>query len=233
MKAIKQWLVVAMLACVCRQPMTAQVYEDDYTRVISPVPFVGVGFNTDTNHPIFTGSLYAKFEMGMPTDLLSLNVGVGYRGFFDSRPPVEFLRWENRTFADEFFYSNTSSDEYRRDVRPVGGHIVLPAEVQVRLIPLSDDIRMFLGFGAELGWRVYESDRYANYYGDHMLNKRSLNIRPMLGVCGGDDEIQFNVSLYWRHYTRCPLNYENLYKPDKFDAQNFFGVQFSCTFGFF
>ena len=232
MKAIQRWLAAAMLIGMCWQPATGQVYEDDYPRVFTPVPYIGVGFNTDINHPIFTASLYANFMMGMPTDMLSLNVGFGYRGFFDSRPPVEFLRWENRTLAYDFFYSSNSGDT-RKEVRPVGGQIVLPAEIQLRLIRLSDDIRMYLGFGAELGWRVYESDRYADYYGDHMLNRRSLNIRPMLGVSGGDDEVNFNISLYWRHYTRCPLNYENLYKPDKFDAQNFFGIQFNVSFGFF
>ena len=99
MKAIQRWLAAAMLIGMCWQPATGQVYEDDYPRVFTPVPYIGVGFNTDINHPIFTASLYANFMMGMPTDMLSLNVGFGYRGFFDSRPPVEFLRWENRTLA--------------------------------------------------------------------------------------------------------------------------------------
>jgi hypothetical protein len=110
---------------------------------------------------------------------------------------------------------------------------VLPAEMQLRLIRLGDDARLFLGFGAELGWRVYESSRYEAYYGDHMLNKASLNIRPMIGVCGGDDELNLNMALYWRHYVHAPLNYENLYRSEKFDAQDFFGIQFSVTFDFF
>lgn len=211
--------------------MMAQVDDKAYEHVLTPVPFLGIGFNADTNDPIFTGSLYAKFEIGLPTDLLSLNVGLGYRGFFDRRPPVEFLWWENRTLSDEIFYSN--DDGTTKSVRPVGGHIVLPAEVQLRLINLGDETRLFLGFGAELGWRIYESDRYARHYGDHMLNKASMNIRPMVGISAGDDDINFNLSLYWRHYTRCPLNYENLYKPEKFDAQNFFGFQLGVTFDFF
>jgi hypothetical protein len=66
-----------------------------------------------------------------------------------------------------------------------------------------------------------------------MLNKASMNIRPMIGVCGGDDELNLNLALYWRHYISAPMNYENLYRSKKFDAQDFFGIQFSVTFDFF
>lgn len=217
---------------LCVQPMMAQSYGDGGdARVLTPVSFIGASFNADTNDPIFTASLCGKFELGMPTDLLSLNIGIGYRGFFDRRPPVEFLRWENRTLSDEFFYTNKDGTD--KGVRPVGGHIVLPAELQLRLIRLGDDARLFLGFGAELGWRLYESSRYEAYYGDHMLNKASMNIRPMIGVCGGDDELNLNLALYWRHYISAPMNYENLYRSKKFDAQDFFGIQFSVTIDFF
>jgi hypothetical protein len=231
-KARRRWLVLAMVGCLFGQPMMAQSYGDgEYARVLTPTPFIGASFNADTNDPIFTASLCGKFELGLPTDLLSLNVGIGYRGLFDRRPPIEFFRWENRTLADDFFYTNEDGTD--KGVRPVGGHIVLPAEMQLRLIRLGDDARLFLGFGAELGWRVYESSRYEAYYGDHMLNKASLNIRPMIGVCGGDDELNLNMALYWRHYVHAPLNYENLYRSEKFDAQDFFGIQFSVTFDFF
>jgi hypothetical protein len=231
-KAKRRWVVLAMVGCLCGQPMMAQSCGDgEYARVLTPVPFVGACFNADTNDPIFTVSLYGKLELGLPTDLLSFNVGIGYRGFFDRRPPEEFLWWENRTLSDEFFYTNKDGTD--KQVRPVGGHIVLPAELQLRLIRLGDDTRLFLGFGAELGWRVYESNRYAGYYGDHMLNKASLNIRPMIGVCGGDDELNLSMALYWRHYVRAPMNYENLYRSEKFDAKDFFGIQFSVTMDFF
>ena len=231
-KAKRRWVVLAMVGCLFGQPMMAQSYGDgEYARVLTPTPFIGASFNADTNDPIFTVSLYGKLELGLPTDLLSFNVGIGYRGFFDRRPPEEFLWWENRTLSDEFFYTNKDGTD--KQVRPVGGHIVLPAELQLRLIRLGDDTRLFLGFGAELGWRVYESNRYAGYYGDHMLNKASLNIRPMIGVCGGDDELNLSMALYWRHYVRAPMNYENLYRSEKFDAKDFFGIQFSVTMDFF
>lgn len=231
-KAKRRWVVFAIVGCLCGQPMMAQSYGDGGdARVLTPVSFIGASFNADTNDPIFTASLCGKFELGMPTDLLSFNIGIGYRGFFDRRPPVEFLRWENRTLSDEFFYTNKDGTD--KGVRPVGGHIVLPAELQLRLIRLGDDARLFLGFGAELGWRLYESSRYEAYYGDHMLNKASMNIRPMIGVCGGDDELNLNLALYWRHYISAPMNYENLYRSKKFDAQDFFGIQFSVTIDFF
>lgn len=218
----KRGFLLAILASLLTMPSQAQ---ESSQQLLSPSINMGLFFNADTNHPIFTGSLGFKLEFGKPTDWLGFNVGVGYRGFFDRNPPYSFIT--NRSFSDYMFYS----DEYGRskNVRPVGGQLVMPAEVQLRLISLGDNTRLFFGCGAEYGIRLYQSNRYANYYGDHIFNSYSLGIYPMIGVVADVDELFLSASLYWRHYTQSPFNYQNLYDKDKFDALNFFGFQIVVT----
>lgn len=218
----KRGLAIALLAGLLALPSHAQ---QSGSKLISPSINMGLSFYADTNHPIFTGSLGFKMEFGKPTDWLGLNVGVGYRGFFDRNPPYRFIT--NRTFSDYMFYS----DEYGRSkhVRPVGGQLVIPAEAQLRLISLGEDTRLFLGCGVEYGVRLYQSKRYADYYGSNIFNSYSLGVYPMLGIVADVDELNVSASLYWRHYTNSPFNNDNLYQNDKFDAQNFFGFQVVLT----
>ena len=211
-------IFAALMAVASLMSATAQ----ESTQVFSPDSYVGIGFNADTNHPIFSGSFRLMWEIGKPSDMLALNVGFGYRGFFDREPPREFLR--NASFSDYMFYSRENGET--KHVRPVGGQIVIPAEVQLRLISLGEDWRLFVGGGAEYGIRLYQSHRYADYYGAHVLNANSLSFYPMLGAIGDmDDDLSLSFSLYWRHFLNKPLNYEELWDPDKFHTKNFFGFQ--------
>lgn len=212
-----------MMAAASIMPATAQ----ESTQVFSPDSYVGFGFNADTNHPLFSGSLRLMWEIGKPTDILGLNLGFGYRGFFDREPPREFLR--HSSFSDYMLYSRENGET--KNVRPVGGQIVIPAEVQLRLISLGEDWRLFVGGGAEYGIRLYQSHRYADYYGNHMLHANSLSVYPMLGaILDMEGEGSLTLSLYMRHYLKQPMNYENLYDPDKFNARNYFGFQITMGF---
>lgn len=213
---IKKLFIAAILAVTGFMPATAQ----DYRTAFSPTSSVGLGFNADTNHPIFSGSLRLMWEMGKPSDMLAVNVGFGYRGFFDREPPREFLR--HASFSDYMLYSKENGET--KNVRPVGGQIVIPAELQLRLFSLGEDWRMFLGCGAEYGIRLYQSHRYADYYGAHIMHANSLSVYPMLGAVydlDGDGSLSFG--LYWRHFVQEPMNYKELYDQDKFDAKDFFG----------
>jgi hypothetical protein len=216
----KKTFAIAMMAIASIMPATAQ-------EVFSPDSYVGLGFNANTNHPLFSGSLRLTWEIGKPSDILGLNVGFGYRGFFDREPPREFLR--HSSFSDYLLYSRENGET--KHVRPVGGQIVIPAEVQLRLISLGEDWRLFVGGGAEYGIRLYQSHRYADYYGNHMLHSNSLSVYPMLGaILDMEDEGSLTLSLYMRHYLKQPMNYENLYDPDKFNARNYFGFQVTMAF---
>ena len=215
---MKKLFALAITLVAGLMPVTAQ----DYRQAFSSNSYVGLGFNADTNHPIFSGSLRLMWEFGKPSDMLGLNVGFGYRGFFDREPPREFLR--NASFSDYVLYSKENGET--KNVRPVGGQMVIPAEVQLRLFSLGDDWRLFIGCGAEYGIRLYQSHRYADYYGAHVMSNNSLSVYPMLGAIGDlDDDLSLSFSLYWRHFVKEPMNYKELWDPDKFDAKDFIGFQ--------
>lgn len=222
MKTFGRCFVVGLISFLLAGPMNAQ----ESNGIISRQPSVGIAFNADTNHPIFSGSLRAMLELGNPMDWLGVNVGLGYRGYFDRNPPAVFLR--HPTVSDWLLYTN--EDGYTKSVRPVGGQIVFPVELQLRLIKVDDDARLFAGCGVEYGLRLYQSQRYADFYGDHIMNNSSLSIYPMVGIVGDWDEMSVSASLYWRHSMRCAFNYKSLYDKEKFDANNFFGFQITVAF---
>lgn len=215
-------LIAIVLITMGFLPATAQ----ETRKAFSAQNCLGIGFNADTNHPIFSGSLRLLWEMGKPSDMLAVNVGVGYRGFFDREPPREFLR--NASISDYLFYSRENGET--KNVRPVGGQIVLPAELQVRLFKLGKNVRLFMGCGAEYGIRLYQSHRYADYYGAHIMRANSLSVYPMLGVIGDSgDDVGISFGLYWRHFVKEPMNYKKLWDSEKFDAKDFFGFQLSLA----
>lgn len=218
MKTFGQWLTIGAITLLMA---TTNANAQQMRQFLTPKPNFGIGFNADTNHPIFSGSLRVMMELGMPSDYIKFNIGAGYRGYFDRNPPHEFIR--NATFSDYLLYS----DEYghSKNVRPVGGQVIIPAEVYLRLINLGDDAFISLGCGAEYGIRLYQSDRYARYYGDHILNDNSFSFYPMITIEGDIEDVYCSASLYWRHNAKSPFNYKNLYDSKKFDALNFFGFQ--------
>lgn len=217
-----KWVLIVVVAVFTAMSANAQ----GSRQLLTPTANFGIGFNADTNHPLFSGSLRAMMEIGKPSDIMRLNFGAGYRGYFDRNPPYEFIR--NASFSDYMLYSN--DDGTSKNVRPVGGQIIVPVEAYLRIVPLGDDVYLSLGCGAEYGIRLYQSNRYGRYYGDHIMNPSSLCFYPMIAIEGDMDGGLFSASLYWRHHTNSPFNYKNLYDPDKFDALNYFGIQLSVSF---
>lgn len=194
-------------------------------KVLSPDFSFGLSFNADTNDPTFSGSLRLMGQMGIPSDVFNLSLGLGYRGFFDRRAPEEFLK--NRSFSDYMLYSH--EDGSTKKVRPMGGQIIIPAELMLNAYGIKEDLWIFVGCGAELGLRLYQSHRYGDYYGAHTMNSTSLNVYPMAGLQFDLEEAFVNLSLYWRHYITRPLNGEEI-KIDKFEAKDFFGFQVGVAF---
>lgn len=226
MQTLRYNIVVAFVAVFVA--MSAQAQEFNTRRLITSTTALGIGFNADTNHPLFSGSLRMMMEIGKPSDFMKLNVGVGYRGYFDRRPPYEFIR--NSTWSDWLLYSK---DNESKEVRPVGGQIIVPVEVYLRVLPLGDDAYLSLGCGAEYGVRLYQSKRYGNYYcieGNQIMKPYSLSFYPLIAVEGDLDGGTFCASLYWRHHTNSPFDYKNVFDENKFDALNFFGFQLSVSF---
>ena len=223
-KGLRKMMMVAVLAFFVTMSANGQVTR----HLLTPTSALGIGFNADTNHPLFSGSLRLMMEVGKPSDYLKLNFGVGYRGYFDRKPPYEFIR--NSTWSDWLLYSKENESE---EVRPVGGQVIVPVEAYLRILPLGDDVYLSLGCGAEFGVRLYQSKRYGRYYcieGEHIMKPNSLSFYPLIAIEGDIDEGTFCASLYWRHHTMSPFDYKNVYDPGKFDALNYLGFQLSVSF---
>lgn len=219
-KTIQREFLVLLLLCLTVFPATAQ---DISRNALTPECHFGGYFSADTNHPTFTGGVGFKAQLGNFDDLINLSLGLGYRGFFDRHPPVSFL--VHPTFSDYLFYDK---GEHSNDVRPMGGQLVVPAELMLNLVRVDDDIYLFLGIGVEYGLRLYQSHRYGDHYGAHVMTSNSLAFHPMVGIQSTLDDALISFSLYWRHYTKRPLNGEVI-DIDKFTARNFFGLQIGVT----
>jgi len=221
-RGLGKWVLMTIMAVVMTIPASAQKSR----KLITPITGFGLAFNADTNHPLFSGSLRATMEIGEPSDFLKLSFGAGYRGYFDRNPPYEFIR--NASFSDYMLYSKDNGET--KNVRPVGGQVIVPVEAYLRVVPLGDDFYLSLGCGLEYGIRLYQSKRYGRYYGDHIMNPSCFSFYPLIAIEGDMDEATFSASLYWRHNTESPFNYKNLYNPEKFDDLNYIGFQLSVCF---
>jgi hypothetical protein len=155
-------------------------------RVLSPTIKGGIGLNFDANglhagryserevpdKPAFTAGFIAKASFGEITDIINLSVGLGYRGLFDQAPPHEFVR--HPTFSDYLIYKKDGERYGGSEVRPLGGLLVIPAELHLNLPSFDDgDASFFIGMGVEYGIRIYQPKRYEDYFGASIVNRHS------------------------------------------------------------
>jgi len=179
----------------------------------------------DLNLPTTSASLRFVTQMGSQNDVFNINLGIGYRGFFDTKPPREFI--DHPSFSDYLLYN---SDDDESGVRPMGGQLIIPAEFHLNAFKLGESIRLFFGAGAEYGVRVYQSKRYERYYGAHVMRAASMSFYPMVGIHINDDEdADINISLFWHYYSHPALNGAEL-DIDKFTARGFLGIQVAAVF---
>lgn len=220
-RILQRFLIMLCLA----QPFTASAQSSSYRSVLTPDLSVGAAFNLDFNVPAFSASLRLMAHMGTVNDMFNIDAGLGYRGLFDMEPPREFIY--NPSFSDWMLYS--SDGDYRNEVRPMGGQVIFPAEVHFNFVKLGNDVALFVGGGAEYGFKLYQSHRYGRHYGDHIMNnKPSFAYYPMIGIKGETDEGSLLASIYWRRYVRNCFN--EALDIDKFTGKNYFGFQLSFVF---
>lgn len=212
--------IIIVLCCLV-QTIFASAQSEGYRTVFTPYFSVGGAFNLDFNVPAFSGSLRLMGHVGTVNDFFNINVGLGYRGFFDLEPPREFI--ENPSFSDWMLYTN--DDDYRNEVRPMGGQIIIPAEVMVNFVKIGRNTALFLGIGGEYGFKLYQSHRYGRHYGAHIMSNSSQAFYPMIGIKGDTDDGSFVASLYMRRYVKNCFNKE--LDIDKFNGKNYFGFQLS------
>ena len=207
--------------------------------LLTPEWYGGLGLTVDANglhggryserqvpdKPAISFSLTAMAQLGTVNDVLNLSLGLGDRGLFDQAPPHEFIY--NASFSDYLLYTKSDHREGGSEVRPLGGLLVVPLELHVNLFPFNGGA-VFIGSGVEYALRLYQSKRYGEYFGSHILNKYSLSVNPMIGITGDTDEFVFSLSLYFRHYLQNCFNVRDI-PVGKF-ARNHLGLQFSIVF---
>ena len=199
--------------------------QQEYRTVLTPKFNYGAAFQADFNFPTMSASLRFVTQLGGQNDVFNLNLGIGYRGFFDSKPPREFI--DHPSFSDYMLYNN---DQGETGIRPMGGQLIVPAELHLNAFRLGESTRLFLGVGAEYGIRVYQSHRYERFYGAHVMRAASMSFYPMLGIdVMDDDDGIINFSLFWRYYSHPALNGAEL-DIDKFTARGFGGIQLTAVF---
>lgn len=236
-------LFVTALLCFCLSAYSqANEGETPSRPYFSPHLRFGVTLNVDANglhggryresevpdKPAFGGSLVAKLHAGEATDVFNFSIGLGYRGFWDQAPPHEFVR--HSTFSDYLLYSRNHSDNRDgSEVRPLGGQLVIPAEAHINLVRMGDEGSFFIGGGLEYGLRVYQSKRYANYFGAHIMNVASLSYQPMIGIKADLEDFGFMLSLYYKRYIYNAFNTKDI-PIDKFN-RGYLGIQLSIVLG--
>ena len=190
-----------------------------YRQFVTPTLDVTPGFDVDFNKQVVSGSLAVSATMGEAGDLMNISLGLGYRGFWDMKPPVEFLR--HPSVSDFLLYTKSSYYDRRNEVRPMGGEFIIPAELHINALRITDDDWMlFVGIACELGLSVYQSNRYRDHYGTKIMRSSAFSFSPRIGISG--DEGAF--SIYWRHYASNCFNDRDFAGFD-FASKNHFGLQ--------
>lgn len=206
--------------------VAAQNDRSPFRSFVTPSFGLGASFDIDFNKQVSSASLSVACTMGEATDLLNLSLGLGYRGFWDMKPPEEFLR--HPSVSDFLLYRKDYRDR-RDEVRPMGGEFIIPAEMRINVLRITDDDWMLcVGMGCELGLSVYQSHRYRDHYGTKIMRPSAFSFSPRIGICG--DEGAF--SIYWRHYVKNCFNDRDFADFD-FAGKNHFGIQLSVFFDAF
>lgn len=219
-------LVLSMVMATSATTVWAQRYENtaNAKHILTPTLNWGASIDGDLalKGDALSASLAVLANLGQFSDHLNLSIGLGYRGYFDTRPPKEFI--EHKTFSDYLLYTNQHGDD--KGLRPMGGQIVLPVELTLNLIRVANVGVITLGCEVEGGLRIYQSDRYKRFYSDNVMTPMGLSISPGIGFsfCDDDNDFGGKITLYWRHSLLNSFNSRDL-PVDKFNNRDFIGIQ--------
>ncbi len=123
------------------------------------------------------------FNIGRFTDLLNVSVGAEYIEYIVSDPRPEDTR-STLNLVDG------------------GGQLVVPVTAKLLLLRTSEWSKVYVGCGAEWGFRMHEGGVTESYYPDkHALRKTSMAVVPMLGC--RSQHLDFGI--YYKHYVDKPF----------------------------
>jgi len=185
--------------------------------ILTPKLNLGISLSGDWNKQVMTTSLALEGKIGIPSDFLNVSVGLGYRGFWDMNPSLDFCEaypksatvWnyigaviaivtifatDEKPEKDE----KQKKEDVDRGLRPLGGEMIIPVNLHVNFLKLNEkkELMMYAGIGSEFGVTIYQSKRYKEFYGSKFLGPVSLAVAPMIGI----GNKKFEASVYWNHY---------------------------------
>lgn len=141
----------------------------------------------------FTGDFYKYaagfgggllFNLGRHTDIINISFGAEY---------VEYLAADPRP-------EETRS---KLNIVDAGGQLVVPVMAKLLLLRTSKWSKVYIGCGAEWGFRMRDDGVLEDYYPErHVLRKKSMAIVPMLG--SRSENLDFGI--YYKHYIDKPFN---------------------------
>ena len=173
-------------------------------------PRVTWGFLGDyeINNRIQTYSLGFRAKMGRVSNVVNMNVGVGYR-----------------------FYNtlHRGSDFYGEYTQNLGGQIVIPIALRFNLFSFAKDkANVFVGCGTELGFTVGTCDMIKEGIEDNILQNFTTSFYPMIGV----NMRHFDVELYYKRLDSELFNQGVVldYTRNILDVKNMGGVKLSFYF---
>lgn len=141
----------------------------------------------------FTGDFYKYaggvgggllFNFGRDTDLLNVSVGAEYIEYLASDPRPEEIK-------------------SKLNIVDAGGQLVVPVMAKLLLLRTSKWSKVYIGCGAEWGFRMRDGSSLADYYPEgHVLRKTSMAVVPMLG----SRSYNLDFGIYYKHYIDKPFN---------------------------
>lgn len=141
----------------------------------------------------FTGDFYKYaggvgagllFNFGRDTDLLNVSFGAEYIEYLASDPRPEELK-------------------SKLNIIDAGGQLVVPVMAKLLFLRTSEWSKVYIGCGAEWGFRMRDGSSLADYYPEgHVLRKTSMAVVPMLG----SRSYNLDFGIYYKHYFDKPFN---------------------------
>ena len=141
----------------------------------------------------FTGDFYKYaggvgagllFNFGRDTDLLNVSFGAEYIEYLASDPRPEELK-------------------SKLNIIDAGGQLVVPVMAKLLFLRTSEWSKVYIGCGAEWGFRMRDGSSLADYYPEgHVLRKTSMAVVPMLGC----RSYNLDFGIYYKHYIDKPFN---------------------------
>lgn len=176
-----------------------------------------IGIEGDVEMNIDEKSQYSYSGDDATAALLLYSAGVSFR-FGSYRYPFSLTTGVKYRWIS--YNPNIGDSSIKQKWDQLGGAICVPLNLRLNVCKLSSQSRLFIGGGGEYAFSISPSDKFKDIFEDNYMS-----LYPMLGAITPN----FEISVYWKSYLRCPFN-NYLSDDDMFKCNNMVGVQMGIYF---